>query len=287
MKKITPYFFIFPVLFFQFLFLVFPIIWLFSLSFFDVPINLKYTFIGLKNFERAAYDINFINSLKNSIFFVGGSVAGQVGFGFLIALLLNQKVAIAKDFFRSFFLLPWLLSDVIIGTAFILLFSDYGTINSMLRLLGFGPPTWLTNFSLAMLVVTLANVWKSTSFYMCLLSTGLVSISPDIYEVAQVDGASILQRFRFLTIPLMKPFLALCLLYSTITTYNYYGVIYVITYGGPLGATTVPAFLIYRIGLEWGELGYASTIGVFVLMINLFFLSLMMKMGLIGGGDIE
>ncbi|MGB9724891.1 MAG: carbohydrate ABC transporter permease [Nitrososphaeria archaeon] len=286
-KKENIYLFFLPVLFFQFYFLVFPLVWLFSLSFFEVPINLKYTFVGLNNFVRALWDITFLNSLKNSIFFVGGSVIGQVGFGFLIAVLLNQKVVIGREFYRSLFLLPWLLSDVVIGTAFILLFSDYGTVNSILKGFGIMPPTWLTSFSLAMFVVTLANIWKSTSFYICLLSAGLINIPPDMYEAAQVDGASLLQRFRFITMPLMKPFLALSLLYSTITTYNYYGVIYVITYGGPLGATTVPAFLIYRIGLEWGELGYASAIGVFVLMINLFFLIIMIKMKLIGGESIE
>jgi ABC-type sugar transport system permease subunit len=243
-------------------------------------------FVGLNNYIQLLSDSTFIYSLKNSIYFVGGSVAGQCGFGFLLALLLKRKVR-GTNFYRTIFMIPWLLSDVIIGVMFILLFTSYGTINSILLQFGFTPINWLTTAELAMLVVTLANIWKSTSFYMFLNSAGLATIQEELYESAQVDGASLFQRFRFITVPIVKPFVALSILYSTITTYNYFGTIYVITYGGPLNATTVPAFYMYRVALEWGEIGYASAIGMFILVINLIFLSILMKLKLLGGGSIE
>ena len=121
----------------------------------------------------------------------------------------------------------------------------------------------------AIWVVTLANIWKSACIVMALCSAGLASIPNELYEVAQVDGASSVQSFRHITLPLMRPFLVLCLIITTMATFNYFGLIYVMTYGGPLDSTTVPAFYMYRWALEWGDFGYASTIGVFILILNL------------------
>lgn len=266
--KILPIFFILPSFALVFFAYAYPIIWQAYFSFFKLDINLEATYVGLRNFQRLFSDPDFINSLRNALYFVGGSVAGQIGIGFTLALILRRPLK-GKEFFRSFFLITWLLSDVFIGIAFILVFTTYGSLNEIIKYIGLRPIEWLNNPSLAMLVVTLANIWKSACFYMLMTSAGLASIPNELYEVAEVDGAGLFQRFFNITLPLIRPILLLAITFSIVTTLNYFGVIYVITYGGPLGATTVPSFYMYRAALEWGELGYASAIGILILLVNL------------------
>jgi len=249
---------------------------LIALSFFDVSLNLRYTFVGLSNFERLFRDRKFINTFKPAAIFVGGSVAGQNGFGFLLSLLLNRKVK-GKEFLRALFLIPWLISDLILGYMFLILFDFHGAINDLLKYFGFQPVNWLMSTDLAIWIVTLANVWKSSCIVMAMHSSGLQSIPEELYDAAYVDGASLWQRFRFVTLPLMKPFIALSLIITTVATFNYFGVIYVITYGGPLDSTTVPTFYMYRWAFEWGQLGYASAIGVSVMIINVILTAVYIK----------
>jgi len=275
--KIQPYFYVTPVYVFIAMFMAYPIIFLLVLSFFNVPLNLKYTFVGLQNFEGLFHDPHFFNTFIPAIIFVGGSVGGQNGFGFLLALLLNRKLK-GTDILRAVFIMPWLISDLILGYMFLILFDTHGTINEILASFHLSPVEWLLNMDLAIWIVTLANIWKSSCIVMAMHSSGLKSIPEELYEAAHVDGASLWQRFQFVTLPLMKPFIALSLIITTVATFNYFGVIYIITYGGPLDSTTVPSFYMYRWALEWGRLGYASAIGVFILIINIIFTAAYVKL---------
>jgi len=274
--KIQTYLYVTPVYAFIALFVAYPVVFLLVFSLFDVPLNLKYTFVGLMNFERLSRDPKFFKTFIPAIVFVGGSVAGQNGFGFFLALLLNRKVK-GVDFLRAVFIMPWLISDLILGYMFLILFDAHGTINEILKTFGLQRVEWLMNTDLTIWIVTLANIWKSSCIVMAMHSSGLQSISEELYEAAHVDGASLWRRFQFITLPLMRPFIALSLIITTVATFNYFGVIYIITYGGPLDSTTVPAFYMYRWALEWGQLGYASTIGVFILIINIIFTAAYVK----------
>jgi ABC-type sugar transport system permease subunit len=246
------------------------------MPFFKVSFNLKFRFIGLQNFITLLNDGDFYNTFTPAAIFVGGSVAGQTGFGFLLAVLLNKKLK-GFEAFRMLFLITWLLSDLIIGYMFILLFGYHGTLNKILSSLGIGGVEWLTSPDLAIWIVTLANIWKSASFVMLLHSAGLKSIPTELYEAGRVDGATSWHTFRFITIPLMMPFIALTLIITTMATVNYIGLIYVMTAGGPLNSTTVPAFYMFLWAVRWGRLGYGSTIGLFIVLINLILTGIYLK----------
>jgi multiple sugar transport system permease protein len=275
LKAIYPYFYVIPLFLFLLLFLAYPITFQIFLSFFKVPINLNFQYVGLKNFLNLVVDPLFITSLWNSIIFVGGSVAGQCGLGLLTAVLL-RKIKVGRNIFRAIFLI---LSDVSIGYMFIMLFNDqYGTINEILATLGLSKIKFLTSTELAIWVVTLANIWKSFCIVMLMLSAALSSISEELYETAQIDGASPLQSFRYITLPLIKPFIALSLIITTMATFNYFGLIYVMTGGGPFDSTTVPAFYMYRWAIKWGDFGYAGAIGVIILIINLTLTTLYVRL---------
>jgi len=277
LRNFQTYLYVTPVYAFIALFVAYPILFLLIFSFFDVPLNLKYTFVGLSNFERLFRDPEFFETFVPAIIFVGGSVAGQNGFGFLLALLLNRKVK-GTGFLRAVFIMPWLISDLILGYMFLILFDAHGTVNEIFKALGSQRIEWLMSTELAIWIVTLANIWKSSCIVMAMHSSGLQSISEELYEAAHVDGASLWGRFHFITLPLMKPFIALSLIITTVATFNYFGLIYVVTYGGPLDSTTVPAFYMYRWALEWGRLGYASAIGVFLIFINIILTAVYVKL---------
>jgi len=276
-KVIYPYLYILPLFFLIFIFLAYPIIFQIVLSFFKVPLNLHFQYVGFKNFINLIKDVDFINSLKNSIIFVGGSVVGQCGVGFFASILL-RRVKVGRHIFQAIYLIPWLLSDVSIGSMFILMFNDqYGTINEILSTFGLDKIKFLNSTETAIWIVTLANIWKSACVIMAINSAGLASIPEELYEVAQIDGSSPIQSFRYITLPLMRPFIALSLIITTIATFNYFALIYIMTYGGPLDSTTVPSFYMYRWALEWGDLGYAASIGVFILAINLVLTSIYIR----------
>jgi ABC-type sugar transport system permease subunit len=281
-KRIFPYLCLTPLFLFLLLFLAYPIIFQIVLSVFRVPLNLQFQYVGLKNFLNLIRDPDFINSLRNATIFVGGSVAGQTGLGFLTAVLL-RNVKVGRNFFRAIFLIPWLLSDVSIGSMYILMFNDYyGTINEILASLKLNKINFFTSTEFAIWVVTIANIWKSFCIVMLINSAALNSIPEELYEVARIDGASPLQSFRHITLSLMKPFIALSLIITTMATFNYFGLIYVMTYGGPLDSTTVPAFYMYRWALEWGDFGYAASVGVIILVVNLTLTTLYIKLLLRG-----
>jgi ABC-type sugar transport system permease subunit len=138
---------------------------------------------------------------------------------------------------------------------------------------------WLLSRELAIIIVTLANVWKATSLYMTIDLSGIASISSDVLESAELDGANWIQKVGHIIVPLIKPFILLTLLISAVGTLNYYGLIYVMTYGGPYGSTTVPAFYMYRTALEYKMIGYASAVGVFIFVINMIIITILKKLG--------
>lgn len=248
--------------------MVFPLAWAFYLSFNDVGLNLHPSFAGLGNYLQLATDPLFLNALRASAIFVVGSVLGQFLLGFAMALLLNEGVK-GTDFFRTTFMMTMALSDAVVGYAWYILLSDNGIFNQFLLGLNLPEITWISTPTNAIFSMIIANVWFGGAFAMIILETGLKSIGKDIYESASVDGASQTQKFRWITLPLVKPFVATCLTTITILTFNYFGLILVLTAGGPLHATEVVPLYMWTLAFEFGDFGYGAAVGVFAITVNI------------------
>jgi len=252
---------------------VIPVGWAIYLSFNHVSLNLHATFAGFYNYIQLVRDPFFSNALRASAIFVGGSVAGQFLFGFLMALLLNERIR-GTEVFRTAFMFTMALSDAVVGYAWYIILNDRGILNDMIGAVNIPPVSWISSPSLAIAGMTVANIWFGGAFAMIILETGLKSISSDVYEAASVDGASRMQRFRSITLPILKPFVATCLTTITILTFNYFGLILVMTRGGPLHSTEVVPLYMWNLAFEFGDFGYGSAVGVFAILVNITAISL-------------
>ena len=267
MSRRLPYLLNLPIFLIYSIIVVIPLAWAFYLSFNNVGLNLHASFVGLDNYLNLASDSLFINALRASAVFVVGSVAGQFLLGLAMALLLNEGVK-GTDFFRTTFMITMALSDAVVGYAWYILLNDNGVFNQLLTNLNIPQIQWISNPSMAIFSMVIANVWFGGAFAMIILETGLKSIPRDLYESASVDGASPTQKFRWITLPLVKPFVATCLTTITILTFNYFGLILVLTEGGPLHGTEVVPLFMWNLAFEFGDFGYGAAVGVFAITVN-------------------
>ena len=232
-------------------------------------------YIGLKNYLHIFRDSHFWSSLKNSFTFVGVSVVGQVAFGLVLASILHNKHLKGRAIFRAIFLIPWITTSVIAAYSWIyILDANLGFLpalsykSSLLNFIGLGRKDWLTNPSIVIYVLAIINIWKGTGFSILMQSAGLQSIPDSVYESAEVDGAGILQRFFFITFPLLIPFILVNLVMTTMITFNVYDLILLITGGGPSHTSEVLSLFVYNTGFSQGELGYAAALSIVLLLIN-------------------
>ncbi len=275
-ETIRGYLFVLPVIILLATFSLYPLLRTIYLSFFDIKlasIN-KMSFVGWKNFA-ILFNRNtpnfFTQILPVTFFYVFGSVVGQIGFGFLIALLVHQKFVKGRNIFRGIIILPWVVSGIIIAISWRFMYEPrLGVLNYLLVLLGNeSPPTWLNDESLVMRCLIVANIWHGMAFSFIIQTSGLHSIPEDIMEAAMVDGANGFQRLRFITLPLVRQFVVLNLILTSMATINSFDLIYAMTNGGPLFRTEVIAVNMYHRAFDFGRLGEGAAIATIILLINL------------------
>ncbi|MFQ6072291.1 MAG: carbohydrate ABC transporter permease, partial [Methanosarcinales archaeon] len=229
----------------------------------------SWNFVGFNNFIDLFHDTYFFESLKVSLFFVGGSVTFQLIVGLLLALLINQKIRGAKTF-RVIFIIPWILSAVIVGFSWRWMYHDlFGLINYSLNMIGLQPIGWLTNPNIAIWSIVITDSWYGTPFTMLFLGAALMSIPDELYEAAAVDGASKWQSFRYITLPHLKPFIAINLILITMWTVNIFELHLVMTGGGPLYSTTTTSLYMYRKAFEFGHISIGACLGFILFGINM------------------
>ena len=239
-----------------------------------------YRFIGLGNYVRIVQDPVFWLSLKNSIVWTFGSVFFQFIFGFMVALLLNVPFR-GRVIFRTVNLLPWIIPSVVVGLIFEYIYQpNYGPLNDLLGRSGLmrAPVAWLSDPNLAMPAIIFANIWRGMPFFTIMILAGLQAIPGEIYEAATVDGAGVFQRFRSVTLPMLRPIIVVSTVTRTIWTFNHPDLIFVMTGGGPGNATMIPsAYTLIQayINLDWG---YAASLSVILLVILLVFTALYLKL---------
>ncbi len=222
------------------------------------------SFSGGDNFLRLLKDSVFKEALKNALVFSGGSVAGGFLIGLALALLLNAKIQFQR-FFRGIALVPWIVPYVVVGFLFLFMFNyDVGIINHALQVLGVIPKKlrWLADVDLAMWAVVIANIWNQTPFYMLMFLAGLQSIPSEIQEAAIIDGASRPQMFRHITIPYLQNIMVITTILMMIRNLNSFPLIWTMTQGGPVYATTTMSIYIYRLAFSDFDIGYAAAVAL-------------------------
>jgi multiple sugar transport system permease protein len=246
-------------------FLTYPLGLGFWLAFTDTKIGRAGVFVGLENFASLAHDPIFWLSVFNTLVYTAVATVLKFGLGLWLALLLNEHMPF-KSLIRAIVLVPWIVPTVLSAMAFWWIYDpQFSIISYFLKdVLGvrqtnidfLGTP-WSARLSLIA-----ANVWRGIPFVAICLLAGLQTISPSVYEAALLDGASGWQRFRYITMPLLMPVLAIVLTFSVLFTFTDFQLVYAITRGGPVNSTHLMATLAFQRGIPGGQLGEGAAIAV-------------------------
>lgn len=271
-KKMVPYFYLSPALIVMIVLIAVPITMVILFSFFDnVIINKNPTFVGIANYYDVLTDPIFFTALKNTTFFVGISVLAHLILGIMFALLLNSKYIgkKTKALFRVIFILPWLFTEAIIAILWRLLLNPNGIVNYLLQTFNFIDTSinWLGSIDLALVSVTIINIWSGYPFYMISLLAGLQGIPQELYEASSIDGANAMNQFFYITIPQLKPILLSLITLDLVWTIQQFTLIWMTTGGGPLHASETLSTYIYKQAFSSFQYSKAATTSVIVLLI--------------------
>ena len=258
-------------------FALYPVVDSFVLSlhriFLALP-HLGQPFIGLENYRELAADPVAQQAFIVTVAFVLLSTVLELALGLGIALVIHERFA-GRGWVRAAALIPWAIPTVVASQMWRYIFNDqYGLANLLLfgdRVADYVP--WLAYPGLAWTAIVLADVWKTSSFAGLLILAGLQVIPEELYDAARIDGANAWQRFRRITLPLLRPALLLALLFRTMDAFRVFDLVFVMTQGGPGGATQVLQFYGYKTLFTEGRMGYGATISVTVFL-AIFVLSL-------------
>jgi multiple sugar transport system permease protein len=228
------------------------------------------TFVGLDNFTRLFQDPVFWKSLRNTLYFAVVVVPLQSGFALLLALLVNERMR-ATNVFRVLYFVPVVTSIVVVSILWKFMYQPDGLINNMLQSVSFNVirgADWLNNPGTAMPAIILMSIWQAVGFHMVIWLSGLQTISPQLYEAADLDGASRWEKFRYVTWPGLRDTRTFILVTITIAALSLFAQVNIMTNGGPLDATTTMVFQAVRIGYQQQQTAYASAISlVFFLLV--------------------
>lgn len=226
------------------------------------------TFVGLDQFLKLPGDPVFWRALGNTAKWTVGVVVFQYLFGLGIALLLNEPIPL-RGLFRGLILVPWVVPSVVAALCWRWIYAgEYGILNHMLQQVGVisKPLQWLATPDLAMPAVIAVGIWKWVPFMAVVLLAGLQSIPKELYEAAEVDGASVVQRFWHITMPHLRNLSLITTLLSFIWTFNHFDIVYVMTKGGPANATHLLSTYSYLSAFAYFDIGYAAAMAVVMLV---------------------
>jgi multiple sugar transport system permease protein len=226
-------------------------------------------FVGFLNYQDVLADPRFWDALANTGIITGITVPGALLVGLGLALLANLPYGWRWPV-RLSLLLPWALPLVFSGLIFAWFFdSSYGVVNDLLLRLGIEGPFWLTTPGYAMAAICIAIIWKTSSFMALILLAGLQTIPQGLYEAARVDGAGPWQRFRRITLPLLRPAIMVALIFRTITAIQTFDIPYAMTRGGPGGTTETLAMYIHTTTLDFLDFGYGAALAVVMFLVSM------------------
>ncbi len=235
--------------------------------------------VGLRNYEKLYFNSDYLLSLSNTISFTFWSLLIKFVTGMTIAMILHSKLP-WRNLLSAIMLLPWIVPEIVTALAWKSIYDPlFGGLNPILQGAGIinEPLGWLSDSKLALGSVIAVNVWKGIPFFTLLLLAGLKAIDTELYESAEVDGANSVQRFRYITLPGMRYVILVVLLLSFISTFNQFGLIFLMTGGGPSGATRLYSILAYEKAIGSLQYGPGSAIALSVAPLMAFLIYLLAK----------
>ncbi len=275
-RSLVPYLLILPTFVFVAAFTIWPTINAFYTSFFRQRLNVarfrEPTFIGVENYVKLFHDPRFLNVLRNTFIYVLGTVPASIIVAFLFAWLVNRKIK-GVGWVRLGIFHPTILPMVSAATIWMFFFTpDYGLFNTTLSRLGYqGPQNWTGNPHLALLAVMIVAFWKNAGYYMIFYLAGLQGLPHDVFEAAVLDGATTWQQLRYITFPLLRRTTLFVTTIAFIGAFQTVDHIFVLTQGGPSGASTVLLYYLWQIRFEYQDVGKASAITVILIALLLIF----------------
>jgi multiple sugar transport system permease protein len=251
--------------------LIYPVAYGAFLSLFNYQMTLSpdRTFIGLANYQKLFNDADFINSAWVTARFTLMTVALEFVIGLGIALLLTLEFP-ARALFRALVLLPLMVPPLVSGLLWRLMYDhELGVLSYFVRVLGGDPPVFLGDPDIALLAVSVTEVWRATPFMVLILLAALQSVPHELHEAAQIDGASAPQRFMAVTFPLILPVVLIALLFRTVDVLRTFDLIFLLTSGGPGTTTEVLSMFIYRYGFQSFDMGLTSAASMILFVLTL------------------
>ena len=266
-EEVAAWIFLTPALIFLGVFLLYPIAYLFYLSFTAGSFTSSgIEWIGLRNYWRLLVTPDFWQVLVNTAYFTVATVIPSLIIPLGLAVLLNRSISL-RGLLRSAYFLPSITSLVAAGLGFRWLFQTEGAVNGILNIFGLAPIPWLSSTVWAMPVLILLSIWKQIGFNMVVFLAGLQAIPPSRYEAAELDGANSWQQFRYITLPGLRPTIVFAAITTAIFTLRSFEQVYVITGGDPLNSTNLLVYYIYQEAFGQFDFGYAAAAATVLLAI--------------------
>ncbi|MCT1775430.1 carbohydrate ABC transporter permease [Brachybacterium sp. p3-SID957] len=252
-------------------FMLGPIVYSVYLAFTDNAIRgdgaAQTSFVGFDNFIDAFTDGAFWNSVGLTLVFtIVSAVIGQNILGMVLALLMERANRVVTFIVTSIVIAAWILPEVVAGYLLYTFFADEGSLNTIITAVGLPPQDLL--FSLPILAVSFANVWRGAAFSMLVYSAALSSVPSDVYESAAIDGAGPMRRFWSVTVPILRPAIATNLMLITLQTLSVFGLIFIMTGGGPAQRSQTLPLYMYEQAFSYGQLGYGTAVALLLLLIG-------------------
>jgi len=237
-------------------------------------------FIGLENYSSLLSDPDFINAIRNVMIYAFVAVFFKLVIGLIVAIIINEPMPM-RGVIRAIILLPWAMPTLVTVLTWRWMYHDlYGVLNYIFlqAYIIDQPIVWLGTREMAMPAVIVVNVWRGFPFFAIMLLAGLQSIPLDLHEAAKVDGATVIQRFRHVTLPGVAPVMAVVGVLSTIWTFNDFTIVWLLTGGGPANATEVISTLTYKIAISGQQLGKGVAVSVIMMPLLMLFIVLLTRL---------
>jgi multiple sugar transport system permease protein len=269
--EIQAYAFLGPALFLLVGLMVYPLGQVVRMSFYDITVRTE-TWAGAGNYIELLQNPLFWQVLWQTVLFTSGSVIFHLVLGMGLALLLHTRInGKIRNLFRGLLILPWMFAPTVAGMIWVLMLSPFGVVNGFLTAIGLLDPNqtinWLGSPNTSLLSVTAMNIWRAYPFFMVMLLAGLQAIPEEVYEAADIDGTTPLQKFWFITIPALRGIILTIVLLDGIWTFRAFDPVYVMTGGGPVNSSQVLPTSIYFDAFQKLRFGYASAEAVIMFLI--------------------
>ncbi|MBW8351309.1 sugar ABC transporter permease [Bacillus sp. IITD106] len=253
------------------IFVLFPVIASFLLSFTSWDLLTPIKWVGFENYISLFQDETFIKVFWNTIYFTVVTVPIGIIISLFLAVALNQKIRFIK-FYRAAYFLPVISSMVAVAVVWQWIYNpEYGLLNYILSLFGIGGPSWLSDTKWAMPAVMITSIWKGLGFNMLIFLAGIQGISENYYEAADMDGATWFKKFLYITVPLLRPTTFFVTVMAIIGSFQVFDAVFLMTQGGPARSTSVLVHYLYQNGFQYFKMGYASAMAYILFFLVLTF----------------